>query len=248
MSNCSITYRKKKMNLSTEKTPKQKLSNFSINNVFAVNITHLPFNDLNEVARACDELNQQAGCNKAVPHVAARNIKSEKELENFIKFCKSKNIKRALVIGGSIPRKENNIFQNDITVAAILKSADIMTDCGIYPQNETKLEIQSKLNVFDNAITQLCMDTNVINTLPLLDTIHIGVPSMCSFQGIYKYLQLCGNDSYKYIFKNWKVLNYLGNEGVKVDKFIQKLNFSNYHIYNFGNLDKTISKLLSVNS
>ena len=74
------------MNLSTEKTPHQKLSNFSVDNVSAVNITHLATDNLNKVAIACDELNQQAGSNKAIPHVAARNIKGEKELEVFLKF------------------------------------------------------------------------------------------------------------------------------------------------------------------
>ena len=192
----------------------------------------------------CDELNQQAGCNKAVPHVAARNIKNEKELEDFVKFCNSKGTDKALMIGVSIPRNKTNVFQNDVAVATILKSASITVDCGIYPQNETELEIKTKLDIFDNTITQLCMDPDVINNLPLLNTIRIGVPSMCSVKGIYKYLKLCGNDSYKYIFKNWKALNYLGSNGIRVDKFIQKLKFSNYHIYNFGKLDKTISKLL----
>ena len=233
------------MNISTEKTPKQKLSKFSLDNVSAVNVTHLPIHDLDMVARACDELNQQAGCNKAVPHVAARNIKSKQELEAFIKFCKLKDINKVLVIGGTIPRKKTNVFQTDIIVANLLKGANIKVDCGVYPQNETALEIKTKLNFFGNAITQLCMDIDAINDLPLLDTIRIGVPSMCSVKGIYKYLNLCGNDSYKYIFKNWKVINYLGSDGIRVDKFIKKLKFSNYHIYNFGKLDKTISKLLN---
>jgi len=95
----------------------------------------------------CDELNQQAGCNKAVPHVAARNIKNEKELEDFVKFCNSKGTDKALMIGVSIPRNKTNVFQNDVAVATILKSASITVDCGIYPQNETELDI------FDNAIT-----------------------------------------------------------------------------------------------
>tara|TARA_B110000240_G_scaffold18631_1_gene19006 strand:- start:2870 stop:3145 length:276 start_codon:yes stop_codon:yes gene_type:complete len=90
------------------------------------------------------------------------------------------------------------------------------------------------------------MNPDAINNLPLLDTIRIGVPSMCSVRGIYKYLRLCGNQSYKYIFKNWMALNYLGSDGIKVDKFIGKLKFSNYHIYNFGKLDETIDKLLSI--
>ena len=63
-------------------------------------------------------------------------------------------------------------------------------------------------------------------------------------KGIYKYLKLCGNESYKYIFKNWKALNYLSSDGIMVEKFIKKLKFTNYHIYNFGKLEKTIRKLL----
>ena len=232
------------MNLTTEKTPQQKLSNFCIDNVSAVNITHLLVNDLIEVGYACDEINQQAGCNKAIPHVAARNIKNEHELEDFIKFCISKKIDKALVIGGSMPRKASNVFQNDVDVATVLKNANITIDCGIYPQNETELEIKTKLDIYNNAITQLCMDPLAINNLPFLDTIRIGIPSMCSVNGIYKYLKLCGNQSYKYIFKNWKALNYIGSDGIMVDKFIKNLKFSNYHIYNFGKLEKTICRLL----
>ena len=168
-----------KMNLSTEKTPQQKLSKFSLENVSAINVTHLPIHNLKIVARACDELNQQAGHNKAIPHVAARNIKNEQELEDFIKFCISKGINKALVIGGSTARKETNVFNNDVAVANILKGANITVDCGIYPQNETALEIKTKLDFFENAITQLCMNPDAINNLPLLDSIRIGVPSMC---------------------------------------------------------------------
>ena len=232
------------MNLSTEKTPQQKLSKFSVDNVSAINITHLLVNDLKEVAQASDQLNQQAGCNKAIPHVAARNIRNEYELEDFVKFCISKKINKALVIGGSVPRNTANVFQNVDDVAAILKSANIKVDCGIYPQNETELQIKAKLKKFDNAISQLCMDPDAINNLPSIDTIRVGVPSMCSVNGIYKYLKLCGNESYKYIFKNWKAIYYLSNDGIMVDKFIKKLKFTNFHIYNFGKLEKTICKLL----
>ena len=235
--------KKKLMKLSTEKTPKQKISKFSLDNVYEVKVVHLPIHDLMIVAHACDELNQQAGSNKAVPHVAARNIKSKKELENFIKFCKLKNIEKSLVIGGSIPRKETNVFQNDIDIAKILKNENITVDCGIYPQSETEIEIKTKLNVFNNAITQMCMDPKSINNLPLLESIHIGVPSMCSVNGIYKYLKLCGNNSYKYIFKNWKALNYLSIHGLRVDKFVKSIKFNKYHIYNFGKLEKTINIL-----
>ena len=231
------------MNISTEKTPQQKLSNFAIQHVSAVNVTHLLIHDLKDVAQASDELNQQAGSNKAIPHVAARNIKHEHELEDFIKFCILKEIDKALVIGGSTPRHPSNIFQNDIDVATILKKANIKVDCGIYPQNETELEIKTKLKIFNNAITQLCMNPEAINNLPFLNTIRIGLPSMCSVKGIFKYLKLCGNESYKYIFKNWKVLNYLSHDGIKVDEFVEKLKFNNYHIYNFGKLDETIRRL-----
>ena len=130
------------MKLFTEKTPLQKISKFSLENVYEVNVVHLPIHDLMMVAHACDDLNQQAGSNKAVPHVAARNIKSKKELQNFIKFCKLKNIEKSLIIGGSIPRKETNLFQNAIDVVKVLKNENMIVDCGIYPQSETEIEIK----------------------------------------------------------------------------------------------------------
>ena len=61
----------------------------------------------------------------AIPHVAARNIKGKKELEIFLKFCKSKEINKALVIGGSIPRNNSNIFQTDQEIANILKKSGV---------------------------------------------------------------------------------------------------------------------------
>ena len=45
------------------------------------------------------------------------------------------------------------------------------------------------LKIFENAITQMCMDSKAINNLPLLRNIRIGIPSMCSVKGIYKYLK-----------------------------------------------------------
>ena len=80
------------MNLSTENTPQQKLSKFSVDNVSAINITHLLVNDLKEVAKASDQLNQQAGWNKAIHLVVARNISNEYEIEDFVKFCITKKI------------------------------------------------------------------------------------------------------------------------------------------------------------
>ena len=139
----------------------------------------MPIHNLKVVARACDELNQQAGHNKAIPHVAARNIKNEQELEDFIKFCISKGINKALVIGGSTARKETNVFNNDVAVANILKGANITVDCGIYPQNETALEIKTKLDFFENAITQLCMNPRCHQQFHLLLDLFESVYHLC---------------------------------------------------------------------
>ena len=77
------------MDISVEKTPKQKLSQYAVDTASSVSITHLPNSNLTKVKDAAIELNEQAGSAKAVAHIAARNIKSESELhENALQCAK----------------------------------------------------------------------------------------------------------------------------------------------------------------
>lgn len=233
------------MIISTEKTPDQKLSKNILESVSAINVTHLPGHSLEKVAIACDKVNQKAGIIKSVPHVAARNVSNLKELKTFIHFCSSNHIKNVLVIGGSVPRF-GQTFENDWQIRDILKKEGFQVNCGLYPQNENISEIKRKLMEYDGAVTQVCMNKNTLMKLPLSDKISIGIPSMCTAKGIYKYLRLCGNKSYKYVFKNWKASLYLSSEGLRVDNFVKGLPFKNYHIYNFGKLEKTIENVKKV--
>ena len=49
------------MDISVEKTPKQKLSQYAVDKASSVSITHLPNSDLIKVKDAAIELNDQAG-------------------------------------------------------------------------------------------------------------------------------------------------------------------------------------------
>ena len=232
------------MNVTVEKTPRQTLSRFVLNNVNYVNITHLPIHSLDTVVYSCDELNQSVGTNKAIPHVAARNIKSMNELDSFIEFSKRKKINKALVIGGAI--KKSNVFENAYDVARILRNEGFHIYCGLYPQSEKWFpKIENKLNFYNGGITQLCFDTDTINELPLNDKIRIGISSISTPQGIYKYLKLCGEGSWKYIFQNWRAIKYISHKSFKINKLLSAIKFDKYHIYNFGKLEQTIEEIHS---
>ena len=89
------------MDISVEKTPKQKLSQYAIDTASSVSITHLPKTDLSIVKDAAIRLNDQAGAAKAVAHIGARNLQSESELhENCIAMRKA-GVDKVLIIGGS---------------------------------------------------------------------------------------------------------------------------------------------------
>ena len=229
------------MSITVEQTPRQTLSRFVLNNVDGVNVTHLPIHSLDTVVQSCDEINQSIGMNKAVPHVAARNIKSIDELNRFINFCKRTKISKALVIGGA--NQSSNVFNDAYSVAQILKNEGFKVYCGLYPQSEKWLDINNKLDFYDGGITQLCFDSNVINNIPYSNKVRIGIASISTPHGIYKYLKLCGEGSWRYIFQNWRAVKYLSLKGFKIDDLMSELKFLKYHIYNFGKLEQTIEEI-----
>ena len=89
------------MDISVEKTPKQKLSQYAVDTATSVSVTHLPKTNLSVVKDAAIALNDQAGSAKAVAHIGARNLQTESELhENCIAMRKA-GVDKVLLIGGS---------------------------------------------------------------------------------------------------------------------------------------------------
>jgi hypothetical protein len=240
------------MIITIEKTFTGKLSRSLINNIAEVYITHLPNTSLERVAEEADNINQYAGKNIAVPHCAVRNIGTTAELTNFITQCQKKHLNKILIIGGA--NQNGKAFQS-VDELLIYKNnvynslPNFKFECGIYPQKESFIQIHEKLHStkFVGGITQLCMDTNLLHRVgnKFGKSVKIGIPSMCSMSGLWRYLKLCGNKSPQYMLDNWKGLFYLKDGEFNVTKFISQVNHSHYHIYNFGKLEKTVDTLMA---
>ena len=243
------------MKLTIEKTLKGRLSQFIVDNVDGVYVTHLPGTSLETVAEEADRINQQAGKNLAVPHCAVRNIKSLSEFSNFIIKCREANLNKILVIGGS--EQIGKVFQNDEQLLfyknlyKMYKALpNLEFECGLYPQTQTLQFMKNKVHDesrFRGGITQLCMNVNLLKSIGeyVGDPVKIGIPSMCSANGLLRYMKICGNKSFKYILNNWKGIFYLKEGKFDVKRFTSLIQHDRYHVYNFGKLEKTVETLLS---
>ncbi len=228
------------MDISVEKTPKQKLSQYVIDTATAVSITHLPGTDLSIVKDACVSLNEQAGKAKAVAHIGARNITSEKELHESCIAMRKAGIDKVLVIGGST--YYGKIFQNADEVRNAIEAYNFKTYCGLYPQHESIHQAVAKFQIYDEGITQLCLNPRLLNSWH--KNARIGVPSNCTIKGLYKYMRLCGlTESLAYALGNLSGIRYVGQQGFNTKKFVKALTTSRIHIYNFGKLDQTLLQL-----
>ena len=229
------------MHISVEKTVKQKLSNNIVSTAERVSIVHLPHQSLDLVADAAIRLNDQAGSSKAIPHVAARIIRSQPELDSFIQTCLNNSINTVLLIGGN--PTTGIVYQNAFDVAKQFAGTDIKLLCGRYPEKDTKSGIARKLLVFDGSISQLCLNPSLLKNFTNWTT--VGVPSMTDAAGIWRYLKLCGaGSSAKYLLQSWRGVFYLNSKGFDTKRFVDAVGHNQYHVYNFGNLEKTLESLL----
>ena len=229
------------MDISVEKTPKQKLSQYAVDKASSVSITHLPNSDLIKVKDAAIELNDQAGSAKAVAHIAARNIKSENELhENCIAMRKA-GVNKVLLIGGS--HYEGKVYQTFYEVKDAIKDYGFDMYCGVYTQSETYGNMQFTKDMhFAGGISQLCVNPRLLNTWE--KKTRFGVATNCTLEGLWKYAKLCGlTDSLAYAVGNLRGLTYVSSKGFNTVKFVKDLKDNPIHLYNFGKLDQTLLQL-----
>lgn len=230
------------MRVSVEKTVKQKLSQWVVDNASAVSIVHLPHNSLAQVLAAATDINQRAGISKAIPHIAARSVRSQEELEGFIAHAQSEGIDRVLIVGGN-PRTSYE-FQTAFDVNDWFTETDIKTLTGVYPERDTEAMYAYRKYWFDGGITQLCLNPYKLQQYDAWTT--PAIPTMCSAQGLWNYMKLCGlRDSFEYMLQNWRGIFYLGSEGFDTVRFIRDVGERDYHLFNFGQVEKTLDKILT---
>jgi len=232
------------MKISVEQTPKQKLSQYVIDHVDAVSIVHLPGIHLSNTIATIQKIRRQNQFINIIPHIAARNLKNKKELYDNCDLFQSLGIKNILLIGGSNPTGNCYGDVRGVYEDIIKKEYDFKLLCGVYPQHETPKQVFiNKYDKFSRGITQICLNLHLINKFD--SRTIVGVPSNCSASELLKFIKLCGiTRTVREALPNISGLKYLSHSGFNTAKFISKLDGDrDIHIFNFGNLEKTIKNI-----
>jgi len=233
------------VNITVEQTPKQKLSDSIIDKVNSVSIVHLPGIRLSESIRTATSLRRSNSTVNIIPHIAARNIKNKQELFSSCERFQDLGISDVLLIGGG--RKTGDCYGNTDVVLRDIQDKGYSFQkiiCGVYPQKETIESVQStKYKYYSGGITQLCFNLKQLRSFS--DSTTIGVPSNCSLTELFRFVQFCGiAKSTREMLCNLKGAKYMTYYGFNTAKFVADIEAANIHVFNFGNLEKTIESLV----
>jgi methylenetetrahydrofolate reductase (NADPH) len=179
----------------------------------SVNVTSLPGSNIKETIDVSRRLSRE-GFNP-VPHLAARNFKSEKALEKCLDQLTSlAHVKEVLVIAGGLDHPKGPYYDTMQILQSELLEKYSLQKVGVsgHPEGSpdiTDSEIETALreknfwakntNIQVYIATQFCFESALIlnweerirkagNTLP----IHIGLPGLASLKTLLKFAQMSG--------------------------------------------------------
>jgi len=229
------------MFFSVEQTVSQNLPRSVLDSADEITITHLPGKTLYQTLDRVRKLLETIEGSQIVPHIAARNLSSDRELIECADEFRKLGIEKVLVIGGN--PKQGRYYQSAYQVNNILKDWGFYQICGVYPDRDSVKHVHSKnYSTFSEGITQFCLNTKRLNNFT--EKTRIGVPSMCAVKDLYKYMRLCGvGNSIKTAASNLQGIQYLSAKGFDTAKFASRLTHSKLHVYNFGRIESTVAAL-----
>jgi len=229
------------MFFSVEQTVSQNLPRSVLDSADEITITHLPGKTLYQTLHRIRKLLETIEGSQIVPHIAARNISSDRELIECANEFRNLGIEKVLVVGGN--PKQGNWYQSAYQVNNVLKDWRFHQICGVYPDRDSfKLVSAKNYSTFSEGITQFCLNTKRLNQFTAKT--RIGVPSMCAVKDLYRYMRLCGvGNSIKTAVSNMQGIQYLSQKGFDTTKFASRLTNTNLHIYNFGKIESTVAAL-----
>lgn len=209
------------MFISVEQTVTQTLPASVVDSVNEITLTHLNSHSLIESVNAVKRINDSAGRSLVIPHIAARNIKSEAELLNACQAFKQEKVMCVLVIGGN--QKSSNYYSSVYEVCRLINPFGFRKLCGVYPQTESFQSVKrKKYKTFSEGITQFCLKPLLLNQFT--SSTRFGVPSQCSVSVLYQYSKRCGLlNSFKSAFENLSGVRYFSSAGFDTARFVNQL-------------------------
>jgi len=130
------------MFFSVEQTVSQTLPRTVLDTADEITITHLPNKTLYQTLPRIRALREFIEGNRIVPHIAARNIHSDRELIECAEEFSHLGIQKVLVIGGN--PKQGRYYQSAYEVNNILKAWQFTQMCGVYPDRDSFEHVKTK--------------------------------------------------------------------------------------------------------
>ena len=247
-----------------EIVPKQYERIFSLpKNMFGdIYVASIPGDPVDNIISSCKQLVNK-GFN-VIPHLPARNIKDEKELEYYLFQLDKLNIKKILAIGGSSIEKDPTFSSTyEIFKTGIFENFDFdQINIAGHPEGnpfdeKSDENLKEKLNWLVNKdykcniVTQWTFDpkqTNIwlekinkdISDISNNTEIHIGIAGPAKFTTLLRYAKVCGVSASAIIAKN---------KGLGLTKLLKHnpkeiinsiVGYDNLHFFPFGGINELV--------
>jgi len=239
------------LNLSVEQTPKKiqkkNVSEFVVNNVDYITIPHLNQNTLKTTCKSVSQLTDVYGVDpsRVIPHIASRSIQSKKELTEAVNNFKSLGVERLLIIGGNPSKPQGPYSDAESARRRVTELHNFRLHCGVYPDTETATGVYLyKYEHFDGGFSQLSLSPRKLDMFKI--NTRIGIPSQADFDGLYRYMKLCGvGPSIRYPLRNiFGYARFMTTKGFNTTKLVKAIQpHYTFHIYDFGRIEKTVEDL-----
>jgi len=219
------------LNLSVEQTPKKiqkkNVSEFVVNNVDYITIPHLNQNTLKTAYKSASQLSDVYGVDpsRVIPHIAARSI-----------------------IGGNPSKPQGPYSDAESVRRRVTELHNFRLHCGVYPDTESASGVYLyKYFRFESGFTQLSLSPRKLDMFKI--NTRIGIPSQADFDGLYRYMKLCGvGPSIRYPLRNiFGFARYMTPNGFNTTKLVKAIQpHTTFHVYDFGRIENTVEDLLDL--
>lgn len=241
------------LKVSVEQTPtkiKKGVSESIISGADRITITHLPGTRIKDTTSAVKLLisRDKVHPTNIVPHIGARNVNSKGELTRQIHNLADMGVNKVLIVGGSSPHPVGPYLKDD-ELLRFFKNKGFTVGCGVYPyeQGPGFYTNSDKLTRYDFGVSQLCLSPRLLRPLP--QNVWVGAPSQATLSGLWGYMKKVGvGPSLSYPLRDLLgFVRFSGLSGFRTGSFIKTLypDHHQYHLYDFGRIEKTVEELIS---
>ncbi len=206
----------------------------------AISVPHLRGQPFQLTVDTVNQINDAKGFALAFPHIAARNLTSEKELLEGLKSMG--DLRQVLILGGSETQGKVYHYADDVLHVLEEIGHTANRHCAVDPNLESyETVLKNQYTRYEWGFNQLCINPKRMASFKK-HTVYC-IPSQTKPTGLAKFMKLCGiRKSLRGAWRNRKAFSYITGGRFDVNRFwrdIGRLD-NDVHFYAFGNMSITI--------